>query len=57
MNINWFVWVRFFVIIDVIQKIGNNKNSPNSLNRMVTNHYHGENRLITQYFPSMMQRG
>ena len=57
MNINWFVWVRFFVIIDVIQKIGNNKNSPNSLNRMVTNHYHGENRVITQYFPSMMQRG
>ena len=33
--------------------MGGNKNSPNSLNIMVNYHYHGENRVITQYFPSM----
>ena len=36
----------FFVIIYVIQKIGGNDNSPNSLNVMVNYYYHGENRVI-----------
>ena len=37
----------------IIQKIGSNKNYQNSLNVMVNQHYHGENRLINQYFSSM----
>ena len=38
----------FFVIAYVIQKIGGNKNSPNSLNIMANYHYHSEDRVITQ---------
>ena len=37
-----------FMIVYVIQKIGGNKNSPDSLNIMANYHYHGENRVITQ---------
>ena len=38
----------FFMIVYVIQKIGGNKNCPNSLNVMVNYHYHGKNRVITR---------
>ena len=38
----------FFMIIYVIHKIGDNENSPNSLNVTVNYHYHGENRVINQ---------
>ena len=34
------------MLIYVIQKIGVNDNSPDSLNVMVNYHYHGENRVI-----------
>ena len=40
MYINWFTWIIFFMIVYVIQKIGGNNNSPNSLNVMVNYHYH-----------------
>ena len=36
------------MIVYVIQKIGGNENSPDSLNVMVNYRYHGENRLITR---------
>ena len=45
-----------FMIVYVIQKIRGNENSPDSLNVMVNYHYHGENRLITRYLPSMPPR-
>ena len=47
MYINWFTGVIFFMIVYVIQEIGGNENSPNSLNVMVNYHYHVENRVIT----------
>ena len=47
MYINWFTEIIFFMIVYVIQEIGDNENSPNSLNVMVNYHYHGENRVIT----------
>ena len=34
MYINWFIWIIFFIIVYVIQKIGGKENSPNSLNLM-----------------------
>ena len=37
----------------VIQEIGGNDNSPDSLNVMINYHCHGENRVITQQFPYM----
>ena len=37
------------MIVYVIQKIGGNKNSPDSLKVMVNYHYHVENMLITIY--------
>ena len=48
MYIDRFTWIVFFMIVYVIQKIGGNKNSPNSLNVMVNYHYHDENRVITR---------
>ena len=36
------------MVINVIQKIRCNENSPYSLNIMVNYHYHIENRLITR---------
>ena len=36
-----------FMIVYVIQKIGGNENSPDSLNVMVNYHYPGKNRVIT----------
>ena len=33
--------------VNVIQEIGGNDNSPDSLNVMVNYHYHIENRVIT----------
>ena len=42
-----------FMIVYVIQDIGGNENSPDSLNVMVNYHYHGENRIIARYFPSI----
>ena len=38
----------FFIIIYIIQKNVGNKNSPSSLNIMVSYHYHSENWVITQ---------
>ena len=35
-------------------KYWGNKNSLDSLNVMVNYHYHGENRVITRYFSSMV---
>ena len=46
MYINRFTWIIFFMITYVIQKIGGNKNSPNSINVMVNYYYHSENRAI-----------
>ena len=43
-----------FMIIYVIQEIGDNENSPYSLNVMVNYHYHSENRVITRKIPSML---
>ena len=37
-----------FMIFNVIQEIGDNENSPDSLNLMVNYHYQGENRVITR---------
>ena len=37
MYINWFTRI-FFIIVYVIQKIGGNENSPNSINALV-NYY------------------
>ena len=37
-----------FMIFYVIQEIGGNENSPDSINVMVNYHYHGENRVITR---------
>ena len=42
MYIKCFPWIIFFMIVYVIQKIGGNVNSPNSLNIMVNYHYHSE---------------
>ena len=42
------------MIVYVIQEIGGNNNSPNSLNIIVNYHYHGENRITTRYLPSMI---
>ena len=39
--------------IYVIQKIGGNEISPDSLNVMVNYHYHSEKRVITWQFPFM----
>ena len=39
------------MIVYVIQEIGGNKNSPDSLNVMVNYHYHGENRVIFPVIP------
>ena len=36
------------IIVYVIQKIGGNENSPDSLNVMVNYHYRSENRVITR---------
>ena len=47
MDINWFTWIIFFIIVYVIQKIGGNENSPNYLNVTVNYHYNGKNRVIT----------
>ena len=41
MYITWFNWIKKFMIVYVIQKIGGNENSPSSLNIMVNYHYHG----------------
>ena len=41
------------MIIYVIRKIEGNNNSTDSLNVVVDYHYHGRNRVITQYFPYM----
>ena len=38
----------FFMIVYVMRKIGGNENYPNSLNVMISYHYHGKNRVITQ---------
>ena len=38
----------FFMILHVIQKIGDNDISPNSLNVMVNYHCHGENSIINR---------
>ena len=46
MYINWFDWIIFSMIVYVIQKLGGDKNYPNSLNVMVNYHCHGENRII-----------
>ena len=35
------------MIVYVMQEIGGNENSSDSLNMMVNYHYHGENRVIT----------
>ena len=45
---------NIFVIVYVIHRIGVNNDDPNSLNVMVDYYYHGENRIITQYFPYML---
>ena len=42
------------MIIYAIQTNGGNENSPDFLNVMVNYHYHGENRVITRLFPSMV---
>ena len=42
------------MIVYVIQKIGGDKNSPNYLNIMVNYHYHGQNRIITRKFSSIV---
>ena len=34
------------MIVYIIQEIGGNKNSPDSLKVMLNYHYHGENRAI-----------
>ena len=39
MHINWFNWKILFIIVYVIQKIGDKNISPNSLNIMVNHHY------------------
>ena len=41
------------MVVYVTQNNGGNDNSPDSLNVMVNYHYHGENKVITQQFPSM----
>ena len=53
MHINWFNWIIFSMIIHVINKIGGNDNSPNSLNVTVNFHYYVESSVITWYLPSM----
>ena len=50
---NWFNWIIFFVIVCVIPKIGDNKNSLDSLNVLVNYHFHSKNRVITLQFPFM----
>ena len=40
------------MVVYVMQKIGGNKNSPKYPNIMVSYHYHDENGVIKQYFPS-----
>jgi len=42
------------MIVYVIQEIGGNENSTDYLNVMVNYHYHGENRVNTQYLSSMV---
>ena len=42
------------MVINVIQKIRGNENSPDSLNVIVNHRYHGENRIITRLFPTMI---
>ena len=53
MYINWFIWIIFFVILYVIQKIRGNKNSLNYLSVMVNYQYHVENRVVFWQFPFM----
>ena len=38
--INWFTWIIIFIVVNVIQNIRGNDNSPNSLNLMLNCHYH-----------------
>ena len=45
--INLFTWIIFFITVYVIQKIGGNENSSDSLNIKVNCHYHSENRVNT----------
>ena len=42
------------MIVYVIQEIGGNESSPDSLNVMANYHYHIENRVITWKLPSMV---
>ena len=46
MCINWVNWIVLFMIVYIIQNIGGNENSQDSLNIMVNYHYHGENRVM-----------
>ena len=59
---SWIIFIKdciyiyyFLIIVYIIQNIGGNENSPNSINVMVNYHYHGENRLITRQLPSMFE--
>ena len=51
MYINWFNWIIFIHDRICYTKIRGNKDSPDSLNAMVSYHYHGENRVTTRYLP------
>ena len=53
--INWFTWVIFSHDCKYYTKIRGNYNSPNSLNVTVNCHYQSENRVITQYFPYIIE--
>ena len=46
--------LKKFMIVYFILKTRGTNNSPNYFNIMVNYHYHGENRLTIQYFPSMV---
>ena len=46
---------NIFMFVYVIQKIGDNKNYPNSVNVTVNYHYRGEYRAVTRYSPSTAQ--
>ena len=47
MYINWFTWIIYINGHICYTKNGGNDNSPDSLNVMVNEHYHSENRVIT----------
>ena len=41
MYTKWFTWISFFMVLYVVRKIGDDDNSPDSLNVIVNYHYHG----------------